>query len=91
MKENVKLELALMFDQDDKEIQKIVATEASKSLQEAFEEMQKESRKREKLARLNTIETLTDDEIALVVKLHMQKIIKEYENQSKTNVDIIVR
>ena len=91
MEENVKLELACMFDRKDKEIQKIIEVEANKELKKAYEKLQAENENRTKQARINTIETLTDDEIKLVVKLHMDRIIKEYEKQSKSMIDIIVR
>ncbi len=91
MEENVKLELACMFDRTDKEIQKIIEVEANKELKKAYEKLQAENENCTKQARINTIETLTDDEIKLVVKLHMDRIIKEYEKQSKSMIDIVVR
>ena len=91
MEENVKLELACMFDRKDKEVQKIIEVEANKELKKAYAKLHADAEKRTKLERLNTIETLTDEEIRLVVQLHMDRIIKEYEKQSKTVVDILVR
>ncbi len=91
MEENVKLELACMFDHKDKEIQKIIEVEANKELKKAYEKFQAQAEARTKQERLNTIQTLTNEEISLVVKLHMDRILKEYEKQSKSVVDIIVR
>lgn len=89
MKENVRYVLASMFDETE-EIKKIKNDALVKEYEETMEQFEKDCKKREQEERVSVIESLTDEEIALVVKLHMQKILKEYETQSKSSVNIIV-
>lgn len=89
MKENVRYVLASMFDETE-EIKKVKNDALVKEYEEAMKELAKECNKREQENRASVIKSLTDEEISLVVKLHMQKILKEYEKQSKSSVNIIV-
>ena len=89
MNENIKYVLASMFDETE-EIKKIKNDAIIKEYEEAMKELDRDYERREQEKRISVIESLTDKEIALVVKLHMQKILKEYERQSKSTINIII-